>query len=208
MYHCGLQKKDNELSSMPTEIEVKLPIDNLKSMRAKIRRRGWRVSSRRQFEANWLFDCTDDSLRNSGRVLRVRQSGVATWLTVKGPVQQDTPHKIREEIEIKTPGTKPTIALLGTLGYNVTWRYEKYRRCFTKAGESGKILLDETPIGNYLELEGSDAWIDNTSMALGFKYNDYITASYRGLFEQYTHIHPVGSNMLFDYRAGKNASNY
>lgn len=189
---------------MPTEIEIKLPVRNLKSMSAKIRQHGWHVSSRRKLEANWLFDCANNSLQKNDRLLRVRQSGATTWLTVKGPAQQNKTHKIREEFEIRISDVKTTITLLEALGYNITWRYEKYRRCFRKLDEPGQILLDETPIGNYLELEGSDIWIDNTSAALGFSSSDYIVASYRGLFKQYTHPHPVGPDMLFGCRIGKN----
>ena len=191
---------------MPTEVEIKLSVSNLKSMGAQIRQHGWRVSSRRKFEANWLFDCVNKSLQRSDHLLRVRQSGRTAWLTVKGPVQQNKAHKIRNEIEIEISNANTTITLLETLGYSIAWRYEKYRRCFTKTDEPGKILLDETPIGNYLELEGSAIWIDNTSVTLGFSRSDYIIASYRSLFEQYRRSHSVGPNMIFDHRIVTNSS--
>jgi adenylate cyclase class 2 len=39
-------------------------------------------------------------------------------------------------------------------------------------------MLDETPVGVYLELEGTPHWIDLTARRLGFQESDYITASY------------------------------
>jgi hypothetical protein len=42
--------------------------------------------------------------------------------------------------------------------------------------------LDETPIGNFLELEGSPRWIDRTARLLGFSSSDYINRSYGYLY--------------------------
>jgi adenylate cyclase class 2 len=42
--------------------------------------------------------------------------------------------------------------------------------------------LDETPIGVYMELEGSPRWIDRAARRLGFSERDYITASYGRLY--------------------------
>jgi len=42
-------------------------------------------------------------------------------------------------------------------------------------------MLDETPLGVFLELEGPARWIDRTARALGFSESDYITDSYAEL---------------------------
>ena len=42
--------------------------------------------------------------------------------------------------------------------------------------------MDETPIGNVVEIEGPPHWIDRTARALGVSQRDYITDSYVGLF--------------------------
>ena len=44
----------------------------------------------------------------------------------------------------------------------------------------------ETPIGDYIELEGPPAWIDDTAQRLGYAEMDYITATYADLFFEYT----------------------
>jgi len=65
------------------------------------------------------------------------------------------------------------------------FRYEKYRTEYSKRSTAGKIMLDETPIGNFLEIEGSASWIDRTSKLLGFKHSDYLKASYGSLYRAY-----------------------
>jgi adenylate cyclase class 2 len=65
------------------------------------------------------------------------------------------------------------------------FRYEKFRTEYAKVSNQGKILVDETPIGDYLELEGSPRWIDRTARQLGFSKADYITRSYGYLYLAY-----------------------
>ncbi len=47
--------------------------------------------------------------------------------------------------------------IFNEIGYHPIFRYEKFRTEYAKAPSTGKVLLDETPIGNYLEIEGSSA---------------------------------------------------
>ena len=49
-------------------------------------------------------------------------------------------------------------------------------------GEPGVVTVDETPIGNFLELEGPAEWIDAKAAALGFTPSDYILESYGRLY--------------------------
>ena len=182
---------------MAVETEIKLPVADVTAIKRRLRRLGWRVAKRRQLERNWVFDRQDNSLRRSGRLLRVRRVGSTAWLTVKGPAAVGTAHKVRDEFEIETGDAASVMSMLEALEYRVTWRYEKYRSAFDKPGERGKILLDETPIGNFLELEGPAAWIDATAQSLGFEGDDYITLSYRRLFEAFRRKHRVGPDMVF-----------
>ncbi len=165
-----------------TETEIKLPVASVAAMRRLLRRLGWRVSVRRHLEHNLVFDRPDGSLLAAGSLLRLRSSGKLCLLTVKRPMRPSALHKVREEFEIETTDTASAAAILNALDYQVSWRYEKYRTQFTRLGVKGKILLDETPIGNYLELEGDPGWIDATAVHLGFGTDHYITASYRRLF--------------------------
>ena len=44
------------------------------------------------------------------------------------------------------------------------------------------MVLDETPIGNFGEVEGPPRWIDRTAKSLGILPDQYITDTYAGLF--------------------------
>ena len=50
-------------------------------------------------------------------------------------------------------------------------------------------MVDETPIGNYAELEGPAEWIDAAADQLGVGRSDYITLSYGRLFDQWREEH-------------------
>jgi hypothetical protein len=67
------------------------------------------------------------------------------------------------------------------------FRYEKWRAEWTD-GE-GHCVVDETPIGNYAELEGSAAWIDRAAARLGVDPAQYITLSYGRLFDLWRDEH-------------------
>jgi adenylate cyclase class 2 len=46
-------------------------------------------------------------------------------------------------------------------------------------------VLDETPIGNFGEIEGPAQWIDRTAKILEISTVDYITLSYAELFYEW-----------------------
>ncbi|MGB7266373.1 MAG: adenylate cyclase, partial [Terracidiphilus sp.] len=53
----------------------------------------------------------------------------------------------------------------------------------------GHCVVDETPIGDYAELEGSAGWIDRTAARLGVVPAEYITLSYGRLFDLWRQQH-------------------
>jgi len=44
-----------------------------------------------------------------------------------------------------------------------------------------QVAYDEAPIGNYLELEGPEKWIDEVAARLGRSPQDYIMSTYLAL---------------------------
>ena len=60
------------------------------------------------------------------------------------------------------------------------------------------VAIDETPIGVFVEVEGSERGIAAMAEALGRRQDDYVLDSYRGLFAGYCAQNglPVG-DMLF-----------
>jgi hypothetical protein len=64
------------------------------------------------------------------------------------------------------------------MGLRPWFRYEKYRSTYRLPGFSELLVeLDETPIGDFLELEGECGAIDRCAVLLGFRPADYIVKS-------------------------------
>jgi adenylate cyclase, class 2 len=167
-----------------TETEIKLAVEDLPTIQSRLHSLSFTVLHPRVFEANTVYDTKAQDLRQNSSLLRLRQVGERTVLTWKGPPVAG-PHKQRPEEET-TVGSFDKMALIfEKLGYLPTFRYEKYRTEFSKPGSLGVVVLDETPIGNFLEIEGEAAWIDATARDLGFLPEDYLLESYGSLYLQY-----------------------
>ena len=169
---------------MPIENEIKLLVADVEPAQERIIDLGYNIVHERTYENNVVCDTADLSLRRSHRLLRVRTAGGRTTITLKGPPRKG-PHKTREEIEFTASGADPVLSLFAHLSFLPVFRYEKYRTEYGKPEISGVITVDETPIGNYLELEGPSEWVDSTARELGFSPADYIKESYGALYNQY-----------------------
>jgi adenylate cyclase, class 2 len=173
---------------MPLETEIKLRLrQGPEHARALLEQHGFRATGPRQLETNQTFDLPSGELRQSGRLLRLRSAGGQWTITYKGPAQGDK-HKSREEIETTVSDGPALVQILAALGYQPSFAYEKFRTTFGALAEEGIVTLDETPIGDFMELEGPGYWIDETAVRLGFRPADYITASYAALYQDYRRI--------------------
>jgi adenylate cyclase class 2 len=166
------------------EIEIKLSMANAGAALELLARTGFAAVHERAFESNIVFDTPTAELATSGRLLRLRSFLGEAILTFKGPAEPG-PHKSRPEIETPVGDFFALRRIIEALGYGPRFRYEKYRTTFARPGEPGHVVLDETPIGVFLELEGEPDWIDSTAVELGFTENDYILDSYGTLFRDY-----------------------
>ena len=165
------------------EVEIKLRLGSVAEGRRRLRLAGFKVAKRRVLEQNVIFDTPGRALRRRGVVLRLRSSGARSLVTFKGPAERGK-HKIRQEIEFDlVSGGGPGFTLvLEALDYRPAFRFVKYRSEYVPpTGAAGRAMLDETPVGVFLELEGPPRWIDRTARLLGFREADYITASYAEL---------------------------
>jgi adenylate cyclase class 2 len=179
------------------EIEIKLRLPSAAAGRGLLERAGFRVLHPRTHDFDRIFDSADGALRARDCLLRVRQSGSRAVLTYKGAAAPGR-HKSREELETELQDAGIAAEILGRLGFNPVFRYEKYRTEFAIPDQPGVAALDETPIGDFLELEGPPEWIDTTSGRLGFGQPDYITATYAQLyFEQCREKALKPKDMLF-----------
>ena len=166
------------------ETEIKLAIASAAAARRRLRQLGFRVVQPRRLESNLVFDSPQRALRRRGCLLRLRRVQRRHWLTVKGPAVASRRYKIRPEWEAELSDPATARALLTALGLNPWFRYEKFRTVFAGRGRwrGGEVMLDETPIGHYLELEGSRRWIRRVARALGAVPAEFITQSYAALY--------------------------
>jgi adenylate cyclase class 2 len=86
------------------------------------------------------------------------------------------------------------------LGYEAAFRYEKYRSEYSHPSASaGHVVIDETPIGNFAELEGPMGWIDQTLVALRVDPATCLTESYGRLFTAWKErTSSPAENLTFD----------
>jgi adenylate cyclase class IV len=162
-------------------------------------------------EMNTLFDSRDGVLAKKGKLVRIRvvrpaplrkrstARGVsrekaggsrAAILTYKGPAQASGQeaanrqlYKVREEHELQVSDSLALEQVLAGMGLQPSFRYEKYRSTYRLSTLPGLLIeLDETPIGNFLELEGVRDEIDSAAVLLGFSPADYVAKSYGELF--------------------------
>ena len=129
-----------------------------------------------------------------------RKSVPVAWkqrvlVTFKRPTdQEDTSttgragrYKVREELELEVSDAGALTKILEALGLDAWFRYEKYRSTYklgaSQAWAKGLLIeMDETPVGTFVELEGSIEAIDRAAAQLGFSKRDYVTKSYLQLY--------------------------
>ncbi len=172
------------MSESGKEIEIKLRAASVDDAAHRIEGAGFEVSRARVFETNLLLDTETGLLRTRGEALRVRERGGETIVTYKGPAAIGR-HKSREEVETMAGDAAVMLAIFARLGFDATYRYEKFRTEFARGAEPGIVTLDETPIGVFIEVEGAGHWIDTVAEELGFTEKDYINDSYSTLFRRH-----------------------
>ena len=166
------------------EIELKFSVHDIPAFQAAVQRLDFTLKTPRTFEANTLYDTPDRQLRAKRQILRIREYGPRFVLTHKrlaDPNAVDIRYKTRIETETELQDGPAMAEVFCQLGFCPAFRYEKYRTEWN-AAEGGHLVLDETPIGVWAELEGDPAWIDTTLAQLAVPANDCSTQSYGALF--------------------------
>ena len=178
------------------EREIKLQFESAEEARAAILAAGATPLHGRRLQEDSLLDSEDETLRRRRCVLRVRVENGKSRITFKGPVQPSVV-KLREELETVVGDGEVLLHILEELGLHVWFRYEKYREEFSH--EDVIVAVDETPVGVFVEIEGTENGIMAMADALGRTPNDYVLDSYRGLFLKYREQFGLsGTDMVFD----------
>jgi adenylate cyclase class 2 len=165
------------------EIELKFPVVDPKSFRRKVEELGFRLETERTFERNTLYDTPDRDLRERGQILRLRSYGERCTVTHKRKTgTSDARYKTRIETETTVGDCDALAEVFKQLGCDPVFHYEKFRTEWAYGETGGHLVLDETPVGIWAELEGDPAWIDAMLDGLGIPAGDTTTASYGKLF--------------------------
>lgn len=210
------------------EIELKFPIADLNGLQAQFPALGFQLDTPRTFEQNTLYDTPGRTLRASKQILRVRSYGGIWTVTHKRPagtaavaeeiVAPAPRYKIRIETETTVEDGPALGEIFEQLGYAPVFRYEKFRTEWSQVTGSidgplftdlalelpaprprSHLVLDETPIGDFAELEGPPAWIDATLAKLGIDPATCITESYGRLFLAWKkRTSSAAENLAFD----------
>ena len=162
------------------EREIKLRAEGPDAARDALRRLGARLIRPRHLEDNVLLDDEARRLRDAGTLLRIRRTPDGARLTFKAARMDSGEVKARHEIEVTVGEPDALQSLLAALGLRPVFRYQKYRE--TYSWKDVEIVVDETPIGTFLEVEGPVEGIRAAAAALGYSAGDYITDSYASLF--------------------------
>jgi len=178
------------------EREIKLKYDSVESAHAAVQAAGATPLLGRRLQEDALLDTEDESLRRRRCVLRIRVENGKSRITFKGPVQPSE-MKVREELETMIGDGELLLRVFEELGFHVWFRYEKYRQEFSH--EDVIIAIDETPVGVFVEIEGSEQGIAGMARALGRRPSDYIVDSYRTLFLRHRdEFGLAATDMVFD----------
>jgi adenylate cyclase, class 2 len=164
---------------MAKEVEIKFRVTDLRALTRALKRAGFKQVTPSTHEMNTLYDLPGQKLRRQDQLLRLRKYGDRWVLTHKSKSKAGR-HKTRLELETRVENGERMDAILRALGYAPTFRYEKYRAEWSDGVDY--VLLDNTPIGVFGEIEGTPRWIDCTAKALEIQSTDYITQTYADLF--------------------------
>ncbi len=162
------------------ETEIKLYCPDLKTVGQKLdSARAERVKPR-VFERNVRYENAAKTLKAQHIVVRLRQDD-RVRLTYKGPgtVTNDIMERFEAEVEVSDFATMDLI--LNHLGYQPAMLYEKYRTTYAMNG--AEIVLDEMPYGNFVEIEGAMATIEQLIARLDLAAAPRYGQSYAQLFD-------------------------
>lgn len=169
------------------ETELKFPVPDLDTVREVLVRQAAAQIHPMAREVNTLLDTDDGRHRRSGSILRLRTYGGQHVVTFKGPVNYLGKIKERAEYEITCDDTGRMAMLFEQLGYSPIARYEKYREVWL-LGEA-TIVLDHTPMGDFVEVEGPPESLEAIAVSLGLDPELAVRGSYLSLWSEYRQRH-------------------
>lgn len=181
------------------ESELKIPVADFAGVREALRRAGATEVQSMTREINLLFDTDDRRLEAAGCVLRLRRHGDRRRITFKGPVSYRGAVKQRPEHETEVSDLDQLQEIFVLLGFTLATRYEKDREEWRLDDIS--VVLDHTPMGDFVEVEGPPTKLQAAASALGLDAARGLRGSYVSLWREFRATHPargLPTDMVFD----------
>ena len=176
------------MSDENVESELKIPVTDLGQVRVFLQRARAVAVRTMAREINLLLDTDDNRLRTAGCVLRLRRHGDRNILTFKGPVSYRGAIKERPEHETEVADLDRMGEIFEQLGFRVYMRYEKDREEWLL--EDVSVVLDRTPMGSFVEIEGPAEKLAQIADLLGLKIASAVRGSYASLWLDHRQRHP------------------
>ncbi len=167
----------------PRETEVKFRLDERASFEARLAALG-AAAGPAERETNVLLDDAARTLTARGMALRVRTCAGRGLLTLKGPKEMREGVKSRLELESGVEDASRVVELLQVLGFSPCFRYEKRRATWTFPDPRRPVVVvDETPIGLFAEIEGDEDAVRRLADELGVPESAFLADSYPALYQ-------------------------
>ena len=175
---------------MPTETEVKIKIEAVEPVRQKILALKAELYKKRALQTDVYFG--NPRIRKKDQTLKIRDNAIFTY---KGPSEKKKNIRSNEEIEIRIDNAAYLQMILERIGYLPYWKKERYRESFLL--NMTQICIDETPMGNFIEIEGKQENIIDIAKKLGFSQKNFIAEGYGKLWREYAKKNKLKGDMVF-----------
>jgi adenylate cyclase class 2 len=181
------------------ETELKIPVADLAQVRSTLAACGATLVHDNEREVNLLLDTADRELAARGCVLRLRRYGARRVLTFKGPAAFEGRIKVRTEHELEIGNLEAMLAVFEALGFSSAVRYEKDREAWRFEGV--EVVLDHTPMGEFVEVEGPAPQLEPVARSLGLDPTQAVRGSYMSLWQEFRTRNPereLAPDMVFE----------
>lgn len=166
----------------PRETEVKFRVADRGALEARLGLLG-AAAGTAALERDLLLDSEERGLRGRGSAIRIRETAGKVYLTFKGPKEIRGGVRSRVEWETTVGEARTIEAILGELGLRPLFRYEKRRTPWRFSDPARPlVVVDETPIGLFAEIEGAEGAIRTLAAELGVDAGEFLPDSYAALY--------------------------
>jgi adenylate cyclase class 2 len=176
------------------EKEIKVRVKDIGRVNKLLKKHGAKYQGK-SFQKTVRFDTPNLDHEKRGTFLRVR-SGHGNTVTMKKKIKSSGDLFERIEIETEVKDIEKLRAIFNELGLTKEFIMEKHRANWLF--NNTMVSIDELPFGFFVEIEGEEPNISNTTNLLGLDAEQKITVTYWDIFEDYKKEQDIeGEHIVF-----------